>query len=181
MKKKQSGGTGSAPLYEVLIVDGFNLIHRDPESAALLTAGRLYPARRRLIEKLERVTGAIARRIHVVFDGRGEGGAEEDFDGSAVEITYSPSGTTADLVIERLVRKSQKPESLLVVTSDRMERDSVDASGARHMGCGEFMEWIQKVSEDLNRAARQAANKTPANPLGEWFPEVSIRNRKSDS
>lgn len=159
------------PGADTLIVDGFSLLHRMPEARALLEAGRFHPARRMLVNRLERAAGALADRVVVVFDGRGEGGPAEDFAKSAVDVRYSPAGTTADLVIERMVRESPNPERILVVTSDRQERDSVDAAGARHTGCGDFLDRLQGVETNLAESARATRRTAPPNPLGDWFPD----------
>ncbi|MDZ4197747.1 MAG: NYN domain-containing protein [Kiritimatiellia bacterium] len=160
---------------DLLIVDGFSLLHRHPESLAILNAGRAYPARRFLVGEIGRICGALAERTIVVFDGQGDGGPAEDFAGIPVEVCYSPSGTTADLVIERLVRQAPDPDRVLVVTSDRQERESVDAAGARHMGCGDFLEKLKSLSAELDRAARTTAARAPPNRMDDWFPKDGLK------
>jgi predicted RNA-binding protein with PIN domain len=163
------------PAWDLLVVDGHSLMHREPTAKAHLGAARMLSARRCLIERLERLTGSIAGQIEVVFDGQGRGGAGEEFSGSAVHVTFSPSGTTADLVIERRVRAAPDPRRVLVVTSDRLERESVDAAGAAHMGCGDFLEWIRTAEEDLARTIRRPVARAPGLSLGDCFPDVATR------
>ena len=70
--------------YRWLIVDGFSLLYRDEKLAAVLRAGRLFEARRLLVQRLDRIAGALAERTTVVFDGRREGGPGEEAVGKAL-------------------------------------------------------------------------------------------------
>lgn len=175
MTPTRTGPARGAPAWDLLIVDGHSLMHREPDAATLLAAGRTLPARRCLVERLERLVGSIARQVEIVFDGQGRGGAGEEFSGSPVGVTFSPSGTTADLVIERKVRATPDPRRVLVVTSDRLERESVDAAGAAHMGCGDFLEWIRTAESDLTRTIRRPGARAPGLSLGDCFPDPPAR------
>jgi predicted RNA-binding protein with PIN domain len=169
-------GSGRPAARDLLIVDGHSLMHREPAAADHLAAGRQMIARRCLVERMERLTGLIADRIWVVFDGQGRGGAAEEFSGSPVRVLFSPAGTTADLVIERQVREAADPRRVLVITSDRLERESVDAAGADHMGCGDFLDWIRREESELDRAGRASRARGPAPSLGDLFPSGPVRN-----
>lgn len=149
--------------FDWLIVDGHSLLYRDPDLAQRQRAGRGAAARRRLVRKLDRVAGALARRITVVFDGRAEGGPGDEPASRAVEILYSPGDRTADTVIEGLVLSAADRGRITVITSDRMERESVEAAGAQSLGCGDFL-------ERLERAPPAPAAAPLPHTLGDHFP-----------
>ncbi len=90
---------------------------------------------------------------------------------------FSPGHQTADTVIERMVQQSPSPEDILVVTSDRMERESVMAAGAHTMSCGEFMEWSERCERNLARRASSAGQPAPRATLGDFFPEKRMNDK----
>ncbi len=152
-----------------LIVDGYSLMHRDPE----LTHAResnLILARQLLIRKLEEISGSLADRITVVFDGAGAG-PDEPHGASPVEVIFSPREKTADTVIERLVHGDDDPVSILVVTSDRAERETVSTRGAQTMSCGEFVDLCDGRQKQLLQQARRKRSHTPKPSLGDFFPQ----------
>jgi predicted RNA-binding protein with PIN domain len=148
-----------------IIVDGFSLVYREAQILPALQAGRRFEACRRLACRLDRLAGLLADRITVVFDGQGAGGPSEEALDLAVEVVFSPSGQTADTVIERMARAAPRPEEVLVVTSDRRERETVDSSGAASMGCTDFLAWIEREERALAQRDT-AARRRP--PPGSW-------------
>ena len=152
-----------------LIVDGYSLIHRDPELRSL-PAVNLMAARERMIRKIESVVGALAEKITVVFDGRDDPGGSEDVI-AGVQVLYSRNGMTADTVIERLVHAHAQPGEILVVTSDRRERETVMASGADTMSCSNFLDLCRQTRSRMlprTSTSRSASFKGPT--LGDFFP-----------
>jgi uncharacterized protein len=105
----------------------------------------------------------------VVFDGTGKG-RETEAGRSSVEVVFSPGHHTADTVIERLVHEAPDPGGILVVTSDRAERETVDAAGAHSMGCGDFLVWCDQQRHALASTAGVLRRKTPKSTLGDFFP-----------
>jgi predicted RNA-binding protein with PIN domain len=73
-------------------------------------------------------------------------------------------------MIEQLVQKSRQPERVLVVTSDRAERDTVEAAGAGTESCGHFLGRLADARRelDLTLGARRARCRGAS--LGEFFP-----------
>lgn len=151
-----------------LIIDGYSLLHRfDPEGARR-PAG-LQSARQKLVRHVEDIAAGRADRVTIVFDGR-ESGAGEGYESPAVEVLFSPAGRTADAVIERLVHDCPTPESILVVSSDRLERQTVSARGAQTMGCGDFLaEGEQRRQHQPRHHA--PSSRAPRPTLGDFFPE----------
>ncbi len=153
-------------MHDWLIIDGNNLLHSHPPFAAMVRS-RPDGARAQLVREMEHLIGALARRITVVFDGR-DGGKQTGFESSPVEVIFSPSAFTADTVIERLAFGAPQKAVVAVVTSDRGERDTVEAAGVRTIGCSVFMETAAAARRSLGAAApRQAA---PRGKLGDFFP-----------
>ena len=148
-----------------LIVDGYSLLHRD-RAAKKLIGQNLALARRSLLEKLERHGDAIAEKITVVFDGRGAQDGEP-IESRHIEVIFSDGSKTADTVIEQFVAAHPRPQTLWVATSDRMERETVEAAGASTMPAIELL-------ERLETAARQTTQKikTPARPFRPTFGDL---------
>ena len=149
-----------------LIIDGYSLLYRDrrPFASDRPTAAE----RTSLLRRLERIVGHAVTRITVVFDGRSEGGPDASYVGP-IEVIYSPSSMTADSVIERMVHAHLGAGGRLVtvVTSDRRERETVEATGARTISCGDFLDWFRQ--EERRYAAPCRA------PAPAWKPTIGDR------
>jgi uncharacterized protein len=111
-----------------LIVDGHSIIFAWPELRKL-HARRSSLAREALLKQLRDYQDWTGVRVVVVFDGKGNKvGAISDPAG--VQVFYSRSGQSADVIIERLASKYAKRFELTVATSDSMEAETVHACGA---------------------------------------------------
>jgi predicted RNA-binding protein with PIN domain len=148
-----------------LIIDGYSLLHRDPELKPLLR-GRLESARQLLVRKVERCLDGLAERATIVFDGKGERSERTLASLPQVEIVFAPRHLTADTVIERLVASATEPERIRVVTSDRAERQTVSAAGADSMSCGDFLDYFQRCTQAPGGRNGGGAQST----LGDFFP-----------
>lgn len=149
-----------------VIVDGYSLLHRaDPRHRP----ADLAMARMRLVRRLEDVSDVLADRVTVVFDGQGAGASAEE-QSAHVEVLFSPPHFTADTVIERLVHESSAPDKVLVVTSDRAERQTVEACGAASMSCGDFLEHCAALRKRSGHQSARSAGKRPRATLGDFFP-----------
>jgi predicted RNA-binding protein with PIN domain len=148
------------------IIDGNNLIHRDPRLRAILEQGGFEAARRFLEAELARRRGG-GERFQVVYDG-GRGGRR-----SGVSVAIASEGRTADDEIVRLARAAAG-ERLRVVTSDR------HTIGARLAGLA--VEWmtVEEFRRILWRPTAGApgpdeAGEKPAPPRGSevdrWLEE----------
>lgn len=147
-----------------LIIDGYSLIHRDPELKRLFPDQLLF-ARQRLIRLIEQASAKLPKRITVVFDGKGER-TERDMEmDTCVEVLFSPAHMTADSVIERMVYSDPLPARILVVSSDRLERDTVSAAGAQTISCGDFLRLCQPPP-----ARPRGLHKKKDATLGDYFP-----------
>lgn len=151
-----------------IIVDGYSLLHRRGKPGA--RPGDLLTARQHLIRNLEEVAGALAERITVVFDGTGKGG-REGYEASSIDIVFSPADKTADTLIERMVHEAGDPAGILIVSSDRLERETTAAAGADTMSCGDFLDLCERTRSELSRQAGRRRGQTPDSKLGDFFPD----------
>jgi predicted RNA-binding protein with PIN domain len=166
-----------------LIIDGYNLIHRagdqwfgnhrpgdQPGGLPRDLAGK----RRRLIQLLEKTVGILAERITVVFDGHSSGGPDEQ-ESSVVEVLFSPRDKTADTIIEQLVFQTGPADGVVVVTSDRLERETTGATGAETMACSVFLDQLNETLARIEQELRsRAAAQHPTTPLGNPFSSLVI-------
>lgn len=151
-------------MYTWIIIDGYNLLHRQPGR------GDIESRRHRLLESLARDAAAMAPRVTVVFDGRAPAASRRPH-AHGLEVIYSPAGRTADEIIERLAGGAARPETVLVVTSDRTETITAAASGAGTMSCRAFMEQLAAGSaRTSDRIARLTARGPGGARLGDFFP-----------
>ena len=152
--------------YEWLIIDGYNLLHKVPELAQMLGTD-IQEARHRLVRRVEETTHNMARQTTIVFDGR-EAGSDAALSSKYLEVFFSPGNLSADTVIERLVCKFQDPETILVVTSDHAEHDTVSSAGAYTMSSEEFM---ARCERDAKRAIPKQTPRRKEPKLGDLFPD----------
>ena len=161
-----------------LIIDGYNLIHRTGGHRSGDQPGwlprDLAGKRRRLIQLLEKTVGILAERITVVFDGRSGGGPDEQ-ESLVVEVLFSPRDKTADTVIEQLVFQAGPAGKVVVVTSDRLERETTEAAGAETKACSVFLDQLNETLVRIEQELRALGTaQHPAAPLGNPFSELVI-------
>jgi len=151
-----------------LIIDGNNLVHAHPDLADLARQDFIR-ARGELVRRLDELVEALAGRITVVFDST-KGGRQTGFESSAVEVIFAPPSLTADSVIERLALQAPDRETVTVVSSDHMERDTVEASGVHTLSCRGFVELMSQTRVELRGRIGQTVRKRSADKLGDFFP-----------
>ncbi|MEI7436342.1 MAG: NYN domain-containing protein [bacterium] len=158
-------------LARCLIIDGNNLLHH--RQAWVQACSRDFEtARRCLVQELESCAGVLADRIVVVFDGVSGAQKFPRPNGSPVEVFFSPSHLTADSLIERFAFKTGKGQNVLVITSDRMERDTVEAAGVATSSCLTFIELLDRELAGLRRTLRATSVRAQSQSgakLGDFF------------
>ena len=117
------------------LIDGYNVIRRDPElhahDAASLEAGRAA-----LVMLLARVASRVSDNFTIVFDGaRRTGGAPSP---GRVQVMFSRPPETADDVLRRLAGTLR--EGAVVVSSDRAVQDSARRGGSVAVSAEAFLE-----------------------------------------
>jgi len=153
--------------YQWLIIDGYSLLHRDGEMTEIRNRDWML-ARQRLVRKIEQSADSLAPRTTIVFDGR-RGGPAEEFSSPSVEVVFSPAHQSADTVIERLVTHHPQSDTVLVVTSDRGERETVTAAGAAVMSCAQFLDHCRTRRRRPPGRGPSGLSSRPT--LGDYFPQ----------
>jgi predicted RNA-binding protein with PIN domain len=152
-----------------IIVDGNNLLHAARKRRG--SAGRDFDSSRwDLVREMDGLAGEIAGAVTVVFDGT-VGGREEAFQTRSLEVIYSPASMDADTLIEGLVARAPDPARVVVVTSDRLERQMVEGRGAVCVSCERFLDDLDDAWSRLRGRLSKPPAGRPAGPrLGDFFP-----------
>ena len=116
----------------------------------------LQQRREELIKLLRQFADHGGHRVTVVFDGyaakrKPEG--QEPVHG--IEVVFSERGKTADDVIERRVAEANRGLRIQVVTSDNVERGTVEAMGAESVSAQLFEAEMETILRDLAGAIRK--------------------------
>ena len=115
---------------ELLVVDGYNVIHKSDRYLSRMdetVAGDPFEqAREQLIADVAAYAKGRYEAV-IVFDAAGNVSPERpDLSKAGVRLVFSPTGESADAVIERLVTEQrQLPRAVTVVTSDQTIRATV--------------------------------------------------------
>lgn len=129
---------------EYLLVDGYNVIHADPELKALAEAD-LSAARGSLLDILSNYQGYTGVHLVVVFDAykvKGGLGSYERYHN--IYAVYTRENETADMYIERQAAMIGKKHRVTVATSDGLVQTIVLGEGGVRMSARELMEEIGK-------------------------------------
>ncbi|TMQ23097.1 MAG: hypothetical protein E6K82_11660 [Candidatus Rokuibacteriota bacterium] len=125
------------------LIDGYNVIRRDPELVAGEAAG-LDAGRAALLALLARVARDSRETFTVVFDGaRRTGGTPSP---GRVAVMFSRPPDTADDVLRRLAASLR--DGAVVVTSDRAVLDSARRVGAVAVTAEAFLDAARRPPDD---------------------------------
>ncbi|WP_324726047.1 NYN domain-containing protein [Actomonas aquatica] len=134
-----------------LLVDGNN-VGRAWQDVGKLWRRDANAARQQVVDRVRDWHDVMGWRVTVVFDGRGRELAVEQPTGEATfVVAYSPSGVTADTVIEQWVERSRDPRSCVVATGDAALRSTVTASGAEVINTRDLRAWLERAGETAQR------------------------------
>jgi len=148
-----------------IVVDGYSVLHFWPRLRKL--AGRSLELQRDvLIGVLRQYGDATGSRVTVVFDGHSakrKPGQTAPTPG--VEVLFSDLGKTADDVIERIAGTAAQPSHIRVVTSDNLERDTVEMLGAQCVSTEVFELEVTAALGELTRQVREHSRARRLNPI----------------
>ena len=145
-----------------LLIDGYNTLHTWPTLKDLLPVN-IDVARERLGQAVRIIHDYEGIRTTIIFDGRGQ---EIEVERPTNETTFSylftPIGETADEIIEQLVAKANRPQDIIVVSRDKMIRETVNALGAQTLNPEALLDWVHTCqrgqTEKLKRMNKKSDN-----------------------
>lgn len=134
-----------------ILVDGYSVLHTWPRFATRKARqASLQQRREMLVGLLRQYADHHRRRVTVVFDGYAAKHKPEVPEPThGVEVLFSEKGKTADDLIERLVGQSEARAGMMVVTSDNMERRTVESLGAQSMSAEVFEGEVDAALREL--------------------------------
>lgn len=139
------------PECDHLLIDGYNLIHTEPDWKRWLKSDSMR-SRRLLSDWVRSIHDVDGVRTSVVFDGRGsDTTVEYPYNDRTFTYIFSPSGLTADSVIEHMVGKSTSPDRLCIGSDDRILQHTVLALGAQVFSKNELGSWVASCERRLRR------------------------------
>lgn len=143
--RKKNEKKKSAALPEVLLVDGYNVIHAWKDLKELAEAD-LGAARDALTDRLCNYQGFTGAKVILVFDAY----KRRDNPGSVIKYNniwqvYTKEGETADMYIEKTTRTLSKDHRVRVATSDALEQTLAFGGGAERISAREFEEEVKRI------------------------------------
>ena len=164
---------------KLLIVDGYNVLRSGSRYKALrdnpdYTDDAFNRAREALIDDVITYMGRDYADGVIVFDGGGNEfseGVEERV--GAVRIVFSPAGSSADKLIEKLAYDGrERGVEVIVVTSDATIQDTVFGGGVDRMSANGFSLEVETMRDELRlddtpkvSEKRTVAERIPADTL----------------
>ena len=173
--------TATSPL---VIVDGYNIIHRWPRLKKHMVKGDPQRARQLLVDDLENLRSLKGWRIECVFDGTkkstvgplGQGpgsnsptqmdkAAKADVTKHGVRVVFSGVGIEADSYIEarcakaKNVTKGETTGSFIVASDDSMIRLAGQSAGAHCMSADRFVTELKSVKKAMDYRVEAAVAK----------------------
>lgn len=146
---------------ELLVVDGYNIIHATPRYGKLIYdhsddpySSDVYDrARTALIADV----AAFAQRRYdavIVFDAAGNVSADRpNLPRAGVRIEFSPTGVSADTVVQRLCTEAREEgRACSVVTSDGTIQATVMGKGVTRISARMLVDEIQQIDADVAEA-----------------------------
>jgi uncharacterized protein len=125
------------------LIDGYNVIRRDPELAQHEARG-LEDGRAALLRLVASAARTSGDAFTVVFDGARRGGGVPA--GGQVQVVFSRPPETADDVLRRLA--SELRSGAVVVSSDRAVRDAAERAGAAAVSAEQFVSALEPGEDD---------------------------------
>lgn len=154
-------GTNARGQKELLVVDGYNVIHADPRYERLIFDRSDYPYSRDVYDaartSLIADVAAFAQGRYepvIVFDGAGNVNPDRpNLPQAGVRIEFSPTGVSADTVIQRLCTDAREHgRACSVVTSDGTIQATVMGKGVTRISARMFAGEVKQVDADVAEA-----------------------------
>lgn len=139
-----------------ILVDGYSLLH-SWEALAPGKPRHSSAARDELVHILTQYQDASGTPVTVFFDGTGSPNhvPKDESNKGTVEVLFSGAGQTADDMIERAAHRFQPYGSVLAVTNDSAERDTVISLGGHASSCENFIRIVETELAELADAVKR--------------------------
>lgn len=138
----------------MLIVDGYNVLRSGSRYRHITkpdyTDDSFNTARERLVNDVINFAGRTYE-AYIVYDGarNAYSGGEPETVGR-VKIIFSPAGSSADKVVEKLAHEGRaRGMEVLVVTSDATIQDTVFGGGVDRMSANGFSREMEMLEQDV--------------------------------
>ena len=154
-------GTNARGQKELLVVDGYNVIHADPRYERLIFDRSDDPYSRDVYDaartSLIADVAAFAQGRYepvIVFDGAGNVNPDRpNLPQAGVRIEFSPTGVSADTIIQRLCTDAREHgRACSVVTSDGTIQATVMGKGVTRISARMFVGEVKQVDADVAEA-----------------------------
>lgn len=158
---------------EVILVDGYNVIHAVPRLAALLEES-LEAAREGLLAQLLPLSDLGEAEVLVVFDAAGMGHpAVEVEERGRLRVLYSRRGQSADGLIEELSRRLVSTYRVTVVTADRPQGRLAFFQGASIIDAARLLDKADEARREMSslREEREERMRAGRDRLEDRVPE----------
>ena len=156
-----------------ILVDGYSVLHTWPRFTSRKSRALSLAQRREILVRLLGQYGDhIGRRVTIVFDGyaaKHKPDTAEPITG--VEVVFSDRGKTADDIIERFVGEAERRTAILVVSSDNVERQTVEVLGAQSMSAELFETEVTAALEALASQVRHHGRRRRLGSVREHFEQ----------
>lgn len=140
---------------KILIVDGYNVLrsgsrYRSMRAQPDYTFEKYNQVREALISDVAAFAGSEYASIIVVFDAaENQESAGKTTKIGRVKVVFSPYGSTADKVIEKLAHDArERDQEVLVVTSDATIQDTVFGGMVTRMSANGFSMELDELHEE---------------------------------
>lgn len=138
-------------MQEVLLVDGYNIIHAWPELKKI-AMDSLEDARYALLEIMLDFQGYSNYKIIIVFDAYMiAGGLEKKEIIGKVEVVFTRENETADHYIERWAHEAPKNVVVMVATSDSLQQTIVLSRGAIRISARELWDQVKSIRHETGK------------------------------
>ena len=163
---------------EILLVDGYNILHAWEEWKPYLE-DRLEDARDALRDLMCDYAGAAGCSVILVFDAYnvsgGRGRAEKYRN---IFLIYTRETQTADAFIEQTTYFGRNSARIRVVTSDRPEQLIASGNAALRTSAREFHEEVNKVRDGIRAFLENTRLSRPRQTLEQTYKDAWLKARK---
>lgn len=164
--------------HKALIVDGYNVIRNNKRYTSLgvdYNDDAWNKAREALINDAALFANKDYERCTVVFDGAGNlfssGVPTKE---AGIQVVFSPSGVSADSVIEQLAHDAREDGfEVVVVSSDFTIQSTVFGGGVTRMSASAFGSHSEVLEEEWHDAGERVRSKTKNTVGSRIAPDVA--------